>query len=116
MAGKNYAEHIRKYYPDTDVLARILLLRLGDQRLAQGVPMKKGALELLVYLRARNIPCVVDSLSSQSMIENNLRYAGIIGYFARWSVSRMSRGPSPIQRPSVWRHPNCERKYPAAWC
>lgn len=102
VAGKNYAEHIRKYYPDADVVARIrLLLRLGDQRLAQGVPMKKGALELLVYLRARNIPCVVDSLSSQSMIENNLRYAGIIGYFcalvSEQDVSRSKPDPETFR-------------------
>lgn len=82
MAGKIYAEHVRKYYPDADVPALIrLLLRLGDQRFAQGVPMKKGALELLAYLRAQNIPCVVASSSPRSMIENNLRYAGIASYF-----------------------------------
>lgn len=82
MAGKNYAEHVRKYYPDADVPALIrLLLCLGDQRFAQGVPMKNGALELLVYLRAQNIPCVVASSSPRSMIENNLSHAGITSYF-----------------------------------
>ena len=77
MAGKNYAEHVRKYYPDADVPALIrLLLRLGDQRFAQGVPMKKGALELLVYLRAQNIR--VENLTGSPYLREFLRERHIV--------------------------------------
>lgn len=55
--------------------------RLAALRFAQGVPKKPGLDELLAYLREQGVPMAVASSSPIAMIENNLRAAGIEGYF-----------------------------------
>ena len=57
--------------------------KVGMRELAEEgkVPLKKGAKELLDYLKAHGIPCAVASSSPKSMVEAYLGKLGVLGYF-----------------------------------
>lgn len=82
MSGKVYEEYVRGYFPQADTARLVaLFMELGEERFKQPVPVKKGARELLSYLRERNIPCAVASSSTHKLIEGNLKNAGLTDYF-----------------------------------
>jgi HAD superfamily hydrolase (TIGR01509 family) len=76
---------------------RRLALRLGDEELtnrmdarsdmhyeiflAQGVPVKDGAVELLDWLDARKLPCAVATSTRTAKAERKLAAAGLAKYF-----------------------------------
>ena len=74
---------ISKYCgPDIDAKAVFEeFYRIAGERFANGVPKKPGLDELLAYLKGEGIPMAVASSSPIAMIENNLRAAGVQGYF-----------------------------------
>lgn len=46
-----------------------------------GLPLKKGVRELLDYLKARGIPTAVASSTRLAVVEEELKQAGLYGYF-----------------------------------
>ena len=60
--------------------------RRMEQKVAeggQGLPLKKGILELLVYLVEQDIPCMVASSTKTCYVEQYLQEAGIDWYFEK---------------------------------
>lgn len=82
MSGKVYADYVQRYFPQADAEEIVaLFMQLGEERFARPVPVKKGARELLAYLREQRIPCAVASSSPHKLIEGNLKNAGMTGCF-----------------------------------
>lgn len=82
MSGKVYEEYVRGYFPQADAAQIVaLFMELGEERFKQPVPVKKGARELLSYLRQQHIPCAVASSSPHKLIEGNLKNTGLTDYF-----------------------------------
>ena len=79
-AGDFYHRH----YPDLDTeqLFRDFTDYMHALAAAGGIPLKKGARELLEALRARGIPCAVASSSDGETVRLYLEKQGVDGYFA----------------------------------
>lgn len=61
---------------------RKLLQKLNDEQVdTVGIPLKKGAIELLDYLRKENIAITLGSSSQRDYIEKVLKKAHVIDYF-----------------------------------
>lgn len=54
---------------------------ISEIRNMSGIPMKEGLLELLDYLKERNIPLAVASSSKRAVVEENLNQSRIRRYF-----------------------------------
>ena len=54
-----------------------------DEYLKTTVPKKKGLDELLAWLKARGLPAAVASSTYRSLVERNLRTAGVEEYFRK---------------------------------
>lgn len=82
LAGEATIRHLETYIPGCDA-PRLLqeVWRIGEEIFARGVPCKPGLKELLAYLQAQQLPCVVASSSPRAMIEQNLRNTGTLPYF-----------------------------------
>lgn len=82
MSGAVYAEYVQGYFPQADAAQLVaLFMQLGEERFKQPVPVKKGARELLAYLAEQGIPCAVASSSPHTLIEGNLKNAGLTDRF-----------------------------------
>ena len=80
--GKLMKNIIEKYWADEDVETIIQeLFLISRQKLAVDVPIKKGAVEIIKYLKANNIKIAIASSSPQNLIESNLRVSGLYDYF-----------------------------------
>ena len=84
--GSTYAFSIELYgrlYPKMDSVRLFADFKEGMRELAESgkVPLKKGAKELLEYLKAHHIPCAVASSSPKSMVEVYLGKQGVLPYF-----------------------------------
>lgn len=83
MSGEIYARYVQSFYPQADASQLVAtFMKLGEERFAQGVPLKPGARELLEYLQTQKMPCAVASSSSRRIIEGNLRSNGLSAYFS----------------------------------
>lgn len=83
LTGEQMARHIAEVYPGIDPQALIGAARARvEAALAQEVPVKPGLRELLAWLAGQKLPCAVASSSPRSMVEQNLRVAGVAPYFA----------------------------------
>ena len=58
-----------------------LYLKLEEERVTQGIPLKKGGKELLSYLKENGYKMIVASSSMRKRAENILEYHGIDHYF-----------------------------------
>ena len=85
-AGENLARIMHSHYGegyDVQKTGHVARERM-DQKVAagcQGLPIKKGILELLVYLVEQDIPCMVASSTKSCYVERYLQEAGIDWYF-----------------------------------
>ena len=72
----------KRFGPDVpyDVMCDAVVGRLTAM-LARNVPVMPGLLELLEQVRSRNLPMAVVSSTHRSLVESNLRVAGIRDYF-----------------------------------
>jgi len=70
-------------YPtlDTGRLFRDFADYMHDLALQGGIPLKKGAKELLSALRERGVPCAVASSSDEGTIRLYLEHLGVAAYF-----------------------------------
>lgn len=83
LTGEQLTRYIAEFYPQID--PRVLIEKArgrAEAAMARGVPVKPGLRELLDWLAERKLPCAVASSSLRSMIEQNLRIAGVAPYFA----------------------------------
>ena len=58
-----------------------LYLKLEEERVAQGIPLKKGGKELLTYLKSNGYKMIVASSSLRKRAEDILSYHNISHYF-----------------------------------
>ena len=84
--GSTYAFSIDLYsrlYPKMDSVKLFADFKVGMRELAEAgkVPLKKGAKELLEYLKVHGIPCAVASSSPKTMVEAYLGKLGVLDYF-----------------------------------
>lgn len=84
--GSTYAFSIELYgrlYPELDAVQLFVDFKEGMRELAEAgkLPLKKGARELLEYLRTHAIPCAVASSSPKSIVEIYLGKQGVLSYF-----------------------------------
>ena len=72
------------HFPQMDTQKLFVDFRQCMRALAEAgkIPLKKGARELLLALRERNIPCAVASSSPLNMVELYLSKAGVLDFFA----------------------------------
>jgi HAD superfamily hydrolase (TIGR01509 family) len=74
--------------------------RLVAARLAQGIPLRAGAKELVGFLRARAIPRAIASSSRRPTIERYMRGAALFEHFdvivGREDVARPKPAPDPF--------------------
>lgn len=91
----NYAEFGRDI--DFDTIIRNVQKRMADQFETEGVPLKKGLVELLRYLKAKGYKTVVATSSVRSRVDHILGLAQIAEYFdASICGDEVSRGkPDP---------------------
>ena len=78
------AQMYHRFYPDLDTDRLFRDFRDAMHALAKEgkIPLKKGAVELLNALKARNIPCAVASSSSLDTIELYLSKVNVLSYFS----------------------------------
>ena len=80
--GASSEAAIRRYYPEVDPRAFIrACFARTEAALAQEVPEKPGAREILAFFRARGVGRAVASSSGRRLILDNLRHAGLASYF-----------------------------------
>ena len=81
-SGAHMLEVIRQYYPavDAQAFARGCIARVDDL-LAHSVPEKPGVHEILQFFRENGVRIAVASSSARGRIIDNLRHAGVEGYF-----------------------------------
>lgn len=97
-SGAHMREVVRSYYPQVDTEKYIAACLDRVQRIVQqAVPEKPGIREILSYMHGQGRRLAVASSSAVSLIENNLRQAGIGRYFdAIVSGDQVRRGkPEP---------------------
>lgn len=73
---------IRKFYPNIDAekyIARVL--EMSREIMGENLELKAGALEILKFFRAADIPMAIASSAPKSVIENNLERSNLRGYF-----------------------------------
>lgn len=85
-AGSRVSEIMHRYYGDDyddSGIGRAARERMEAETAQKGVglPLKKGILELLVYLVEQDIPCVVASSTRSTFVKKYLEEAGIDWYF-----------------------------------
>ena len=74
---------IARHYPGQDAHGiGTALDEEAAQIIARELTKKPGLDELLAWLSAQGVPCVVASSSSHEMIRGNLERTGVAGYFA----------------------------------
>lgn len=74
---------IARHYPGQDAHGiGVALDEEAAQIIARELTKKPGLDELLAWLRAQGVPCVVASSSSHEMIRGNLERTGVADYFA----------------------------------
>ncbi|MEE1273560.1 MAG: HAD family phosphatase [Olegusella sp.] len=74
---------IARHYPGQDAHGiGTALDEEAAQIIARELTKKPGLDELLVWLSAQGVPCVVASSSGHEMIRGNLERTGVAGYFA----------------------------------
>ncbi|MGN1031113.1 MAG: HAD family hydrolase [Butyricicoccaceae bacterium] len=81
-SGEHLKGILHHYYPGVDAEAYIcwVLDRVGEL-LRHEVPKKTGCEEILSYLHAHGVKIAVASSSRRSLIESNLKIAGVDQYF-----------------------------------
>lgn len=85
VCGSNGAEMIaiiQKYYPDVDAgqFMKDCYARVA-QLVENGAPVKKGAHEILTFLKKKGMRLAVASSNTHGQIEKNLEKAGLLHYF-----------------------------------
>lgn len=81
-SGAHMRDVVREHYPEVDAEAYIqACLSRVAHILETDVPEKPGIHELLTYLHAQGVKIAVASSSLAHVVENNLRNAGVWGYF-----------------------------------
>lgn len=82
--SQSSGEYYHQFYPDLDTDRLFLDFRDAMCRLARegGIPLKKGARELLSALKQRGIPRAVASSSGLPIIQTYLESAGILADFS----------------------------------
>lgn len=100
--GKPFVqETLKKYSGDSDFdYEKVVAYRaelMEDSLEANGLEVKKGAVELLTFLREKGIICAIATASPVDRSERYLKTAGILQYFDRIiSARNMKEGkPSP---------------------
>ena len=89
---------LNSHFPalDTAQLFRDFAAYMHEKALAGQVPLKKGAVALLEYLKRKDIPAAVASSSGMQTIRLYLEKAGIVSYFQiLLSASGMPSKPAP---------------------
>ena len=89
---------LNSHFPslDTAQLFRDFAAYMHEKALAGQVPLKKGAVTLLEYLKRKDIPAAVASSSGMQTIRLYLEKAGIVSYFQLLlSASGMPSKPAP---------------------
>ena len=102
-SGEKMRACVREYYGpnlDADGFCR-RVYEYVDEHLKETVPKKKGLDELLAFLKAAGLPCAVASSTYRSLVERNLKTAGVEGYF---SCPKVPPG-GPAYRPYTVRLP-----------
>lgn len=99
LLGLNSKDIIKKYhdYFGKDVDAESLYRQVGDRKMKtlekEGIPIKKGLMELLKAIDKAGIKKAVASSSNQDVIEKNIRDAGLEGRFDYiLSAKKVKRG------------------------
>lgn len=77
---KRYLEEFGKDFDFDKALIEMRELRAKRYN-EEGVPLKKGLLHLLDYLKEKGIECVVASSSSRKTVKDTLKRAGVLSYF-----------------------------------
>ena len=65
------------------------------QRLADGMPLKPGAVELLVFLKARGLPAALVTSAQRVFAESHLRKANLFDHFAVITTCDDVKRPKP---------------------
>ena len=100
LRGRNRAggraAFLKRFGPDVpfDTMCDAVVGRL-TALLARSVTLMPGLTELLEALRSRNIPMAVVSSTHRSLVENNLRVAGIRDFFSELVCGDMVRRSKP---------------------
>ncbi|MCF2557621.1 HAD family phosphatase [Fournierella massiliensis] len=84
-SGEKMLACVRRYYGE-ELDAQAFCRRCYeyvDEYLKTTVPKKKGLDELLAWLKARGLPAAVASSTYRSLVERNLRTAGVEEYFRK---------------------------------
>ena len=84
-SGEKMLACVRRYYGkelDAHAFCR-RCYEYVDEYLKTTVPKKKGLDELLAWLKARGLPAAVASSTYRSLVERNLRTAGVEEYFRK---------------------------------
>ncbi len=82
--------------PDVDVAAVVAEATKEAERISlEGVPMKRGLLELLDYLQGRGVPMAIGSSNKEHIIEHLTKAAGIRGYFSAICYGSLVERPKP---------------------
>lgn len=81
-SGEEMLSIIRKYYPNVDAVQfREDCYTRVAQIVEKNVPVKKGAKEILTFLKEKGIRLAVASSSRHKQIEKNLDKAGLLPWF-----------------------------------
>lgn len=83
-SGEKMRACVREHYGpalDADGFCR-RVYEYVDEHLKESVPKKKGLDELLAFLQAAGLPCAVASSTYRSLVERNLKTAGVEGCFS----------------------------------
>lgn len=81
-SGEHLEKILKNYYPGVDAKAYICyVLDKVEELLKQEVPKKPGCEEILSWLHEHGFGIAVASSSRRSLIESNLKIAGVFQYF-----------------------------------
>ena len=79
-ATEKFAQAYGKDFPFPEVLKNVHI-RMNDIFETEGVPVKKGLVELLDYLKTNNYKTIIASSSSRNRVLHITEMAGILKYF-----------------------------------
>ncbi len=80
-----------------------LKYKLGNEYYEQhGVPIKKGLVKLLEYLKSENIPAAVATSTSKEKAEPNIKKAGVYDYYKAFVYGDMIEKSKP--NPDIFHH------------
>ncbi len=76
LLRENYGDRVD---PDAFFFERIMLTLEFFE--TEGIPIKRGCVEILEFLREQNIPCAVATSTPRRIAEKNIKTAGVFEYF-----------------------------------